>query len=53
LDESPLDPKTFMPPTDFHQAPSLPQRKPGNFMDTVRYRWACLVCNTWAEALLE
>jgi hypothetical protein len=53
VDESPLDPETFMPPVNFHQVPSLPQRKTGNFLDTVRYRWACLVCNTWAGALLE
>jgi len=52
LDESPLDPKTFMPPADFHQVLSLPQHKPGTFLDTLRNRWAGLVCNTWAEALL-
>jgi len=53
LDESPLDPNTFMLPADFHEAPAQPQQRPGDFLDTLRNRWARLVCNTWAEALLE
>jgi hypothetical protein len=53
LHESPLDPKTFMPPADFHQVPSLPQDGTSTFLDTLEYRWSRLVCNTWAEALLE
>jgi hypothetical protein len=51
LDESPLDPKTFAPPPDFHQVPFLPQHRPYTFLDTLRADWTSLVCS--ADELLQ
>lgn len=56
-DESPLDPKTFLPPGDFHQVPSLPNadaagnRRRDVFLDNVRERLSGFVLA--AEDLLE
>lgn len=50
-DESPLDPKTFQPPANFHQVPSLPNQQRGTFLDNLRYRLAG--CVSYAEEPLD
>jgi hypothetical protein len=50
-DESPLDPRTFMPPADFHQVHSLPNQRRDTFLDNLRYRLSSWV--SAAEELLD
>jgi hypothetical protein len=51
LDESPLDPKTFLPPADFHQVPSLPNQRPNTFLANLRYRlsWWVSAAEDWLD----
>jgi len=51
LDESPLDPKTFLPPAGFHEAPSPPNQRRNTFLDHLRYRLSWWV--SAAEELLD
>jgi hypothetical protein len=50
-DESPLDPKVFLPPADFHEVPSLPNQRPNTILNNLRYRLSWWV--SAAEELLD
>jgi hypothetical protein len=51
LDESPLDPKRFLPPADFHQVPSLPNQRRDSFLENLRYRlsWWVSAAEEWLD----
>jgi hypothetical protein len=51
FDESPLDPKTFLPPAGYRQSPDLTQHGHSTFLDTLRYRLSGWV--SAAEELIE